>query len=89
MSGPQRGELGAADRQFAALWAGHTVEPCGRDVYDLAHPVVGDLTVTQQTFHVPQEPHQSLVTFTTEPESASSTALAVLQQACGSGEGPG
>ncbi|OBQ53683.1 transcriptional regulator [Streptomyces sp. H-KF8] len=83
------GELAIHSPEFAALWAGHTVEPCGRDVYDLAHPVVGDLTVTQQTFHVPQEPHQSLVTFTVEPGSASSTALAVLQQACGIGEGHG
>ncbi|MFF5156805.1 helix-turn-helix domain-containing protein [Streptomyces sp. NPDC000348] len=83
------GELAIHSPEFASLWAEHTVEPCGRDVYDLAHPVVGDLTVTQQTFHVPQEPHQSLVTFTTEPASASSAALTVLQQARGIGKGTG
>ncbi|MER6623808.1 helix-turn-helix transcriptional regulator [Streptomyces sp. NPDC000931] len=83
------GELAIHSTEFASLWAEHTVEPCGRDVYDLAHPVVGDLTVTQQTFHVPQEPHQSLVTFTAEPASASSTALTVLRQACGMGMGEG
>lgn len=83
------GELAIHSPEFAALWAEHTVEPCGRDVHDLAHPVVGDLTVTQQTFHVPQEPHQSLVTFTVEPGSASSAALTVLQQACGIGTGSG
>ncbi|EFL38198.1 helix-turn-helix domain-containing protein [Streptomyces griseoflavus] len=81
------GELAIHSPEFAALWAEHTVEPCGRDVYDLAHPVVGDLTVTQQTFHVPREPHQSLVAFTTEPASASAAALSVLQQACGIGKG--
>lgn len=81
------GELAIHSPAFASLWAEHTVEPCGRDVYDLAHPVVGDLTVTQQTFHVPREPHQSLVTFTAEPASASSEALTVLQQACGIGKG--
>ncbi|MFH9037790.1 helix-turn-helix domain-containing protein [Streptomyces sp. NPDC017966] len=83
------GELAIHSPEFASLWAEHTVEPCGRDVYDLAHPVVGDLTVTQQTFHVPQEPHQSLVTFTVEPGSASSAALTVLHQACGIGKGSG
>lgn len=83
------GELAIHSSEFASLWAEHTVEPCGRDVYDLAHPVVGDLTVTQQTFHVPQEPHQSLVTFTVEPGSASSVALTVLRQACGIGKGSG
>ncbi|MFI5569244.1 hypothetical protein ACIA6T_18230 [Streptomyces sp. NPDC051740] len=83
------GELAIHSPEFALLWAEHTVEPCGRDVHDLAHPVVGDLTVTQQTFHVPREPHQSLVTFTTEPGSASSAALTVLRQACGIGKGAG
>ncbi len=80
------GELAIHSPEFAALWAEHTIEPCGRDVYDLAHPVVGDLTVTQQTFHVPQEPHQSLVACTVEPGSASATALTVLHQACGIAE---
>ncbi|MFI2378768.1 helix-turn-helix domain-containing protein [Streptomyces sp. NPDC018964] len=80
------GELAIHSPEFASLWAEHTVEPCGRDVYDLAHPVVGDLTVTQQTFHVPQEPHQSLVTFTAEPASASSAALTMLRQARGLGK---
>lgn len=83
------GELAIHSPEFAALWAEHTVEPCSRDVYELAHPVVGNLTVTQQTFHVPQEPHQSLVAFTVEPGSASSTALTVLHQACGIGTGHG
>ncbi|MFF8033770.1 MULTISPECIES: helix-turn-helix domain-containing protein [unclassified Streptomyces] len=81
------GELAIHSPEFASLWAEHTVEPCGRNVHDLAHPLVGDLTVTQQTFQVPQEPHQSLVTFTAEPGSASAAALTVLRQARGIGRG--
>ncbi|GAA3503842.1 helix-turn-helix transcriptional regulator [Streptomyces prasinosporus] len=78
------GELRNHSPEFAALWDEHTVDPCGRDVHDLApHPVVGDLTVTQQAFQVPQEPHQSLVTLTAEPGSPSAAALTTLLQACG------
>lgn len=61
------------------MWDAHTVAPCGRDVHTLAHPAVGELTVTQQTFDVPKEPHQSLVTFTAEPGSPSTAALEALK----------
>ncbi|MDT6984240.1 helix-turn-helix domain-containing protein [Streptomyces lusitanus] len=73
-------ELRVLSREFAAFWDAHPVAPCGRDVYALAHPAVGELTVTQQTFDVPKEPHQSLVTFTAEPGSPSAAALAALHQ---------
>ncbi|MDT0398676.1 MULTISPECIES: helix-turn-helix transcriptional regulator [Streptomyces] len=79
------GELAIRSPEFASLWAEHTVEPCGRDVYDLAHPVVGNLTVTQQTFPVPREPHQSLVVITAEAGTPSSAALTMLAQARGQG----
>ncbi|MEZ0161726.1 helix-turn-helix transcriptional regulator [Streptomyces griseorubens] len=72
-------ELAARSAEFATMWDAHTVDPCGRDVHALAHPVVGELTVTQQTFDVPKEPHQSLVTFTAEPGSPSAAALEALK----------
>ncbi|WP_285475037.1 helix-turn-helix transcriptional regulator [Actinoplanes sp. NBRC 101535] len=77
------GELAIESPEFATMWAEHTVLPCGRDVYDLTHPLVGELTVAQQTLRVPQEPHQSLVTVTAEEGSASAAALTMLYQACG------
>ncbi|MFZ4183532.1 helix-turn-helix transcriptional regulator [Streptomyces sp. R02] len=83
-------ELRVLSREFTAFWDAHPVAPCGRDVYDLVHPAVGELTVTQQTFDVPKEPHQSLVTFTAEPGSPSAAALAALDQvsaSAGSGSG--
>ncbi|MEV8071780.1 helix-turn-helix transcriptional regulator [Streptomyces pseudogriseolus] len=81
-------ELRAQSQEFTAFWDAHPVAPCGRDVYALAHPAVGELTVTQQTFDVPKEPHQSLVTFTAEPGSPSAAALAALHQVtAGAGSG--
>jgi transcriptional regulator with XRE-family HTH domain len=77
------GELAIRSAEFARTWAEHLVEECGTDVYELSHPLVGDLTVTQQTLRIPQEPHQSLVTAVAEPGSASAAALTVLYQACG------
>ncbi|MFC9113560.1 MULTISPECIES: helix-turn-helix domain-containing protein [Streptomyces] len=76
-------ELSCLSDEFAGLWARHTVETCGRDVYALTHPLVGDLTVTQQTFQVPQEPHQSLITLTAEPGSPSAAALEALHRTRG------
>ncbi|WUU81047.1 helix-turn-helix transcriptional regulator [Streptomyces cellulosae] len=72
-------ELTAQSVEFKSLWDAHTVAPCGRDVHALAHPAAGELTVTQQTFDVPKEPGQSLVTFTAEPGSRSAAALEALK----------
>ncbi|WP_433796115.1 helix-turn-helix domain-containing protein [Actinoplanes sp. CA-252034] len=74
------GELAIESPEFATMWAEHVVEPCGRDVYELDHPVAGRLEVIQQTLRVPQEPDQSLVTFTAEPGSGSSMTLATYAQ---------
>ncbi|MEU5460380.1 helix-turn-helix domain-containing protein [Streptomyces althioticus] len=72
-------ELTARSAEFVTIWDAHTVDPCGRDAHTLAHPVVGELTVIQQTFDIPKEPHQSLVTFTAEPGSPSAAALEALK----------
>jgi transcriptional regulator with XRE-family HTH domain len=77
------GELAIESAEFTTMWAEHTIRPCGRDVYDLTHPLVGELTVTQQTLSLPQKPHQSLVTVTAEPGSPSAAALTMLYQVCG------
>ncbi|MDH6695616.1 helix-turn-helix transcriptional regulator [Streptomyces sp. MAA16] len=81
------GELAIHSPEFARLWAEHTVGPCQLDVYDVTHPVVGNLTITQQTFPVPPRMHHSLVTVTAEPGSPSAAALTMLRQARGFGRG--
>ena len=75
------GELAIGSPEFAELWAGHLVEHCGRDIYELAHPLVGNLTVTQQPLRVPEEPHQMVLVVTAEPGSSSAAALTMLRQA--------
>ncbi|WEV27419.1 helix-turn-helix transcriptional regulator [Streptomyces sp. 71268] len=75
------GELSIGSLEFAALWADHRVHPCEGDVYELRHPVVGPLTVTQQNLPLPRSPGQSLVLVTAAADSASQHALTLLAQA--------
>lgn len=69
------------------MWADHRVRACDTAEYELRHPLVGSLTVRQQTLTVPSEPEQSLVMVTATPGSASRAALRLLAQAIGAGSG--
>ncbi|MGW6746180.1 helix-turn-helix domain-containing protein [Streptomyces sp. NPDC055025] len=73
------GELSAKSEDFAAMWADHRVRACDVAGYEMRHPLVGTLTVTQQTLS--QGPGPSVVVATTEAGSPSRTALALLAQA--------
>jgi transcriptional regulator with XRE-family HTH domain len=75
------GELTTRSAEFAGMWADHRVRPCDVAEYDLRHPLVGALTVTQQTLSGASTPEQSLVLVTTAPGSASQAALTLLAQA--------
>jgi hypothetical protein len=75
------GELSMKSPEFVALWADHRVAPCDAASYDLHHPVVGAVTVTQQTLAIARSPEQSLVAVTTPAGSPSESALALLRQA--------
>jgi transcriptional regulator with XRE-family HTH domain len=77
------GELSMKSPEFVALWADHRVAPCDAASYDLHHPVVGAVTVTQQTLAIARSPEQSLVAVTTPAGSPSESALALLRQAVG------
>ncbi|WP_446038270.1 helix-turn-helix domain-containing protein [Streptomyces sp. SID1121] len=72
------GELSAKSTDFASMWADHRVKPCAVDTYEMRHPLVGPLTVTQQTLS--QGPGQNIVVATTEAGSPSRTTLALLGQ---------
>ncbi|GAA4554465.1 helix-turn-helix domain-containing protein [Amycolatopsis samaneae] len=72
------GELSMKSPEFAALWADHRIRPCEAAAYELRHPLVGGLTLTQQTFDVARAPEQVLVTLTAPPGSASHHALTLL-----------
>ncbi|MFE4832329.1 helix-turn-helix domain-containing protein [Streptomyces sp. NPDC056672] len=73
------GELSAKSEDFAAMWADHRVKACDVADYEMRHPLVGTLTVTQQTLS--HGPGPSIVVATTEAGSPSRTALALLAQA--------
>jgi transcriptional regulator with XRE-family HTH domain len=75
------GELTMKSPEFVALWGDHRVTPCDAASYELHHPVVGAVTVTQQTLAIARSPGQSLVVVTTPAGSPSEEALVLLRQA--------
>ena len=81
------GELATRSPEFASLWADHRVRACDTAEYELRHPLVGSLTVGQQTLTGASEPEQSVVVVTTTPGSASRAALQLLAQATAAGAG--
>ena len=75
------GELTMKSQEFVAMWADHRITPCDAASYDLHHPVIGALTVTQQTLAIARSPEQNLIVVTTVAGSPSEEALALLRQA--------
>ncbi|GAB6902542.1 helix-turn-helix domain-containing protein [Kineosporia succinea] len=74
------GRLSLNSPDFARLWGDHRVHPCATADYELHHPLVGTLTVTQQSLKALQAPEQTLVTCTAPAASPSAQALALLAQ---------
>ena len=73
------GELSAKSAEFAAMWADHRIKPCAVAAYEMHHPLVGTLTVTQQTLSY--GPGPVIVVATAEPDSPARSALTLLAQA--------
>ncbi|MGW7134061.1 helix-turn-helix domain-containing protein [Streptomyces bobili] len=73
------GELSARSEDFASMWADHRVKACAVAEYEMRHPLVGSLTVTQQTWS--QESGPSIVAATAAAGSPSRAALDLLAQA--------
>jgi transcriptional regulator with XRE-family HTH domain len=73
------GQLSTKSTEFASMWADHRVKACATAEYEMRHPLVGPLTVTQQTLTNGLGP--SVVVATAQPGSPSHTALALLAQA--------
>ncbi|MEU4541010.1 helix-turn-helix transcriptional regulator [Streptosporangium sp. NPDC023825] len=72
------GELTMRSPEFASMWADHRVLACDVADYEMRHPLVGTLTVTQQTLQSPQGNGPALVVATADPGSPSATALTLL-----------
>lgn len=75
------GELTMRSREFATMWADHRILACDTADYEMRHPLIGTLTVTQQTLQSPQGDGPALVVATAAPGSPSATALALLAHA--------
>jgi transcriptional regulator with XRE-family HTH domain len=80
------GELTMKSPEFVTLWGDHRITPCDAASYDLHHPLVGAVTVTQQTLAIARSPEQNLIVVTTAAGSPSEEALALLRQARGSAD---
>ncbi|MGW4905533.1 helix-turn-helix domain-containing protein [Streptomyces sp. NPDC004270] len=72
------GELSVKSEEFRRLWATHDVKEKSHGVKRLHHPLVGELHLSYESFRMPDDPDQSLVTYHAEPGSASAQALRLL-----------
>lgn len=70
------GELSVKSPDFATMWADHRVKAGGDAVYEMRHPLVGAMNVTQQTLCT--ERGQNIVVATTEVGSPSHAAMTLL-----------
>ncbi|WP_420119626.1 helix-turn-helix domain-containing protein [Micromonospora sp.] len=77
------GELAVGSPEFAARWADHRVKAGGTAAYAMRHPLVGTLTVTQQSLRT--EDDQTVVVATTAPGSPSQAAMTLLVHAAVTG----
>ncbi|MFK0159840.1 helix-turn-helix domain-containing protein [Streptomyces sp. NPDC090499] len=72
------GELSVKSEEFRRLWATHDVKEKSHGVKRLRHPLVGELSLSYESFRMPDDPEQSLVTYHAEPGSPSAEALRLL-----------
>ncbi|RPE42235.1 transcriptional regulator with XRE-family HTH domain [Streptomyces sp. Ag109_O5-1] len=70
------GELSVNSAEFAGLWADHRVKAGDTALYQMRHPLVGAMTVTQQALRTEQDQH--VVIATTEAGSPSRAAMTLL-----------
>ncbi|MFI2630070.1 helix-turn-helix domain-containing protein [Streptomyces collinus] len=72
------GELSVKSEDFRRLWAAHDVKEKSYGVKRMRHPLVGELTLSFETFRLVDESEQSLITYHAEPGTPSAEALRLL-----------
>ncbi|MET7548344.1 MULTISPECIES: helix-turn-helix domain-containing protein [unclassified Streptomyces] len=72
------GELSVKTEEFRRLWATHDVKEKCHGIKHLRHPLVGELDLRLESFHLADDHEQSLVTYHAEPGSPSAEALRLL-----------
>ncbi|MGW7492206.1 helix-turn-helix domain-containing protein [Streptomyces sp. NPDC054786] len=68
-------ELLAHSRDFRRIWETQSVYECLRGTKSLAHPHVGELVLTFESFRLSTDPDQALVTYTAERGSRTERRL--------------
>ncbi|WP_331766848.1 helix-turn-helix transcriptional regulator [Embleya sp. NBC_00896] len=69
------GELSVKSEEFRRLWARHDVKEKNHGVQRLHHPLVGDLTLSFESFRLPDDYEQSLITHHVQSGSAAAENL--------------
>jgi hypothetical protein len=72
------GELSIKSPEFARIWAGHPVAECTHSVREYDHPLVGRLTLNEESLRVPDDPGQRMIFLGAEPGSDSAERLRLL-----------
>ncbi|WP_046731869.1 helix-turn-helix domain-containing protein [Streptomyces humi] len=72
------GELSVKSEEFRRLWATHDVKEKSHGLKRMHHSLVGELSLNYESFRMPDDMDQALVTYHAEPGSASAEALRLL-----------
>jgi len=72
------GELSVKSEEFRRLWAAHDVKDKCHSIQRLHHPLVGELDLRLESFHLADDYEQTLATYHAEPNSPSAEALRLL-----------
>ena len=72
------GELSIRSADFARIWATHPVAECLHSVREYDHPLVGRMTVNEESLRLPDDPGQRIIFSGAVPGSASAERLRLL-----------
>ena len=72
------GELSVKSEEFRRLWATHDVKEKCNGIQRLHHPLVGELDLRFESFHLADDHEQHLATYHAEPGSPAAEALRLL-----------
>jgi transcriptional regulator with XRE-family HTH domain len=73
------GELSLKSEKFRRLWARHDVREKTSGTKRFVHPIVGDLSLSYESFTVGGSPGQILIVYHAEPGSRDEQALSLLE----------
>ncbi|MFD6873896.1 MULTISPECIES: helix-turn-helix domain-containing protein [unclassified Streptomyces] len=71
-------ELGDRSPEFGPMWQAQEVAEKTHGGYHLRHPLVGEFTLAYESLSPPDDPDQTLITYTAEAGSPSEAALRIL-----------